>query len=100
MMTAMDNPGAERVAFVQGVIAFFAKPFDDAAFLEAVLRALPASIEYLTTPTDSPKSDNAQPSGSYSGGSFNQAVKGSIKIFSASARLVHSNSSMALNIGY
>jgi hypothetical protein len=27
---------------------------------------------------NSPKSDNAQPSGSYSGGSFNQAVKGSI----------------------
>jgi FixJ family two-component response regulator len=38
MMTARDNPGAEKVAF-----AFFAKPFDDAAFLEAVLRALPAS---------------------------------------------------------
>jgi hypothetical protein len=29
------------------------------------------------------KSDNAQPSGSYSGGSFNQALRGSIKIFSA-----------------
>jgi two-component system, LuxR family, response regulator FixJ len=43
MMTAMDNPGAQRVAFAQGAVAFFAKPFDDAAFLEAVLRALPAS---------------------------------------------------------
>jgi two-component system, LuxR family, response regulator FixJ len=42
MMTAMDNPGAERVAFAQGAVAFFAKPFDDAAFLGAVLRALPA----------------------------------------------------------
>jgi FixJ family two-component response regulator len=43
MMTARDNPGAEKVAFAQGAVAFFAKPFDDAAFLEAVLRALPAS---------------------------------------------------------
>jgi FixJ family two-component response regulator len=43
MMTARDNPGTEKVAFAQGAVAFFAKPFDDAAFLEAVLRALPAS---------------------------------------------------------
>jgi len=34
---------ANRVAFAQGAVAFFAKPFDDAVFLEAVLRALPAS---------------------------------------------------------
>jgi hypothetical protein len=47
---------------------------------------------------NSPKSDNAQPSGSYSGGSFNQAVKGSIKIFSASAGGMHSNNPMALTI--
>jgi FixJ family two-component response regulator len=40
MMTALDNPEADRVAFVQGAVAFFAKPFDDAPFLEAVLRAL------------------------------------------------------------
>ena len=43
MMTARDNPGAEKVAFAQGTVAFFAKPFDDAAFLEAVLWGLPAS---------------------------------------------------------
>ncbi|SRR5260221_3088904 len=43
MITARDNLGAERVAFAQRAVAFFAKPFDDAAFLEAVLRALPAS---------------------------------------------------------
>jgi two-component system response regulator FixJ len=43
MMTALDNPGVDKVAFDQGAIAFFAKPFDDAAFLEAVLRALGAS---------------------------------------------------------
>jgi hypothetical protein len=35
---------------------------------------------------NSPKSHNAQPSGSYSSGSFNQAVKGSSKISSASAK--------------
>jgi FixJ family two-component response regulator len=43
IITARDNPGANRVAFAQGAVAFFAKPFDDAVFLEAVLRALPAS---------------------------------------------------------
>lgn len=31
---------------------------------------------------NSPKSDNAQPSGSYSGGSFNQVFSGSTNIFS------------------
>jgi FixJ family two-component response regulator len=27
MMTALDNPEADRLAFVQGAVAFFAKPF-------------------------------------------------------------------------
>ena len=43
MMTARDKPGTEKVAFAQGAVAFFARFFDDAAFLEAVLRALPVN---------------------------------------------------------
>jgi FixJ family two-component response regulator len=43
IMTARDDHGTEdRTAFAQGAVAFFAKPFDDSAFLEVVLRALPA----------------------------------------------------------
>jgi len=41
IMTARDDPGTDRIAFAQGAIAFFAKPFSDAIFLEVVLRALP-----------------------------------------------------------
>jgi FixJ family two-component response regulator len=41
IMTARDDPGTDRIAFAQGAIAFFAKPFSDAVFLEVVLRALP-----------------------------------------------------------
>jgi FixJ family two-component response regulator len=41
MMTGRDDPGMDRVAFAQGARAFFAKPFADAAFLEAVRTALP-----------------------------------------------------------
>ena len=40
-MTARDDPGMDRIAFTQGAIGFFTKPFNDSAFLEAVLRALP-----------------------------------------------------------
>jgi FixJ family two-component response regulator len=43
IMTAQDDPGTDRLAFAQGAVAFFPKPFDDASFLEAVLRALPAA---------------------------------------------------------
>ena len=41
IMTARDDPGMDRIAFAQGAVAFFAKPFSDAVFLEAVFRALP-----------------------------------------------------------
>jgi FixJ family two-component response regulator len=41
VMTARDDPGLDRIAFAQGAVAFFAKPFSDTLFLEAVLRALP-----------------------------------------------------------
>jgi FixJ family two-component response regulator len=41
IMTARDDPGVDRIAFAQGAVAFFAKPFSDAVFLEAVFRALP-----------------------------------------------------------
>jgi len=41
IMTARDDPGMDRIAFAQGAIAFFAKPFSDTIFLEVVLRALP-----------------------------------------------------------
>ena len=43
IMTARDDPGMDRIAFAQGAVAFFAKPFSDAVFLEAVFRALPES---------------------------------------------------------
>lgn len=42
IMTARDDPGADKVAFAQGANAFLAKPFNDAAFLEAVFRAIRA----------------------------------------------------------
>jgi len=42
IMTARDDPGMDRIAFAQGAVGFFTKPFNDSAFLEAVLRALPA----------------------------------------------------------
>jgi FixJ family two-component response regulator len=42
IMTARDDPGVDRIAFTQGAIGFFTKPFNDSAFLEVVLRALPA----------------------------------------------------------
>jgi FixJ family two-component response regulator len=41
IMTARDDPGMDRIAFTQGALGFFTKPFNDSAFLEAVLRALP-----------------------------------------------------------
>lgn len=41
VMTARDDPGMDRIAFAQGAVAFFAKPFSDTVFLEAVFRALP-----------------------------------------------------------
>jgi hypothetical protein len=47
-----------------------------------------------------PRSDSAQPSGSYSGGSFSQAFSGSTNIFSASAKDMHSNTCIALTIGH
>ena len=42
IMTGRDDPGMDRTAFAQGAVGFFTKPFNDSAFLEAVLRALPA----------------------------------------------------------
>ena len=41
IMTARDDPGMDRIAFTQGAVGFFTKPFNDSAFLEVVLRALP-----------------------------------------------------------
>jgi FixJ family two-component response regulator len=41
IMTARDEPEIDRIAFTQGAVGFFTKPFNDSAFLEAVLRALP-----------------------------------------------------------
>jgi FixJ family two-component response regulator len=41
IMTARDDPGMNRIALAQSGVAFFAKPFGDTVFLEAVLRALP-----------------------------------------------------------
>src|SRR5258708_8583493 len=46
IMTARDDPGMDRIAFAQGAVAFFAKPFSDVAFLETILRALPASHQH------------------------------------------------------
>jgi FixJ family two-component response regulator len=43
IMTARDDPGVDRTAFAQGAVAFFAKPFSDTVFLEAVFRALPGA---------------------------------------------------------
>jgi len=43
IMTARDDPGTDRIAFTQGAVGFFTKPFNDSAFLDAVLRALPAA---------------------------------------------------------
>jgi FixJ family two-component response regulator len=43
IMTGRDDPGMDSVAFAQGAIAFFTKPFDDGAFLKAIHLALPAS---------------------------------------------------------
>ena len=43
IMTARDDPGMDRIALAQGAVAFFAKPFSDAVFLEAVLRTLEAA---------------------------------------------------------
>jgi FixJ family two-component response regulator len=41
IMTARDDPGLDSIAFAQGAVAFFAKPFSDTLLLEAVFRALP-----------------------------------------------------------
>ena len=41
MMTGRDDPGMDSLAFAQGAIAFFTKPFDDTAFLKAIHTALP-----------------------------------------------------------
>jgi FixJ family two-component response regulator len=43
IMTARDDPGMDRIAFTQGAVGFFTNPFNDSAFLEAVLRALPVA---------------------------------------------------------
>ena len=40
IMTARDDAGMDRIAFTQGAVGFFTKPFNDSAFLEVVLRAL------------------------------------------------------------
>jgi len=48
---------------------------------------------------ESPYIDTAQPSGSYSGGSFSQVRSGSTNICSASPKDMHSNSCIALTIG-
>jgi FixJ family two-component response regulator len=42
IMTARDDPGMDRIALAGGAVAFFAKPFSDSVFLDAVLRALRA----------------------------------------------------------
>jgi FixJ family two-component response regulator len=42
IMTGRDEPGMDCIALAQGAVAFFAKPFGDAVFLEAVHTALPA----------------------------------------------------------
>jgi FixJ family two-component response regulator len=42
MMTGRNDPGTNRIALAQGAVAFFAKPFDDTLFLEAIRGALPA----------------------------------------------------------
>ena len=42
IMTARDDPGMDRLAFTQGAVGFFTKPFNDSAFLDAVLQALPS----------------------------------------------------------
>ena len=41
IMTARDDPGLDSIAFAQGAVAFFAKPFSDTLLLEAIFRALP-----------------------------------------------------------
>jgi FixJ family two-component response regulator len=43
MMTGRDDPGTDSIALAQGAVAFFAKPFDDTLFLEAIRGTLPAS---------------------------------------------------------
>src|ERR1700757_2685963 len=43
IMTARDDPGMDHIALTQGAVGFFTKPFNDSAFLDAVLRALPAA---------------------------------------------------------
>ena len=55
IMTARDDPGMDRIAFAQGAVAFFAKPFSDTLFLEAVLRALPEA--------DGDRDDSHRPGG-------------------------------------
>jgi FixJ family two-component response regulator len=40
IMTARDDPEMDRIALAQGAVAFFAKPFSDTVFMQAVLRAL------------------------------------------------------------
>ena len=40
---ANDYDSVRNAAIQAGAIAYFVKPFDDDAFLEAVLRALPSS---------------------------------------------------------
>jgi FixJ family two-component response regulator len=41
IMPGRDDPGMDRIALAQGATAFFGKPFNDTAFLEAVRRTLP-----------------------------------------------------------
>ena len=42
IMTGRDDPGVDSIALAQGAAAFFTKPFDDSAFLEAIHAVLPA----------------------------------------------------------
>jgi FixJ family two-component response regulator len=51
IITARDDLGMDRIAFTQGAIGFFTKPFNDSAFLEVVLRAL---TEVPRCPNDNP----------------------------------------------
>lgn len=43
MITGRDDPGTDSIALAQGAAAFFAKPFNDILFLEAIRGTLTAS---------------------------------------------------------
>src|SRR6516162_434100 len=70
--------------------------------MQQELRSLPCrslSVILKTEGQNVPKRGSAQPSGSNSGGSFNQALNGSTNILSTSVKGTHSNNCMALTIG-